>query len=73
MSRRRLGQPAINLLPADLLPDAAHAGRHQDDRRPHRAPADRQGQWRHATGTVDWIEHLGDQNHLHLEVATAGW
>ncbi len=22
----------------------------------------------HADGTVDWIEHLGDQNHLHLTV-----
>jgi multiple sugar transport system ATP-binding protein len=22
-----------------------------------------------AIGTVDWIEHLGDQNHLHVKVA----
>ena len=22
----------------------------------------------HADGTVDWIEHLGDQNHLHVTV-----
>jgi len=22
----------------------------------------------HANGSVDWIEHLGDQNHLHVRV-----
>ena len=22
----------------------------------------------HADGAVDWVEHLGDQNHLHLTV-----
>ena len=38
----RLGQPAINLLPADLLPDAP-AFRHHDHRRAHRAPDHRQG------------------------------
>ena len=38
----RLGQPAINLLPVGLLPDAEAPDRHQDDRRPHRASDDRE-------------------------------
>ena len=25
----------------------------------------------HADGVVDWIEHLGDQNHLHVRVGDA--
>jgi multiple sugar transport system ATP-binding protein len=61
----RLGMPAINLLPAglfDALPAAAatvgarteHLVLHKD-----------------ATGAarVRWIEHLGDQNHLHIDLA----
>ena len=37
----RLGQPAINLLPPGLLPETRGAGRHQDDRRAHRASGHR--------------------------------
>ena len=66
----RLGSPAINLLPRALLPRRADAGRRRDDRRPHRASA------HHASGErlrpwarSRWIEHLGDQNHLHVDLA----
>ena len=39
----RLGQPAINLVPAGLIPPAPMPAGTQDRRRPHRASADRQG------------------------------
>jgi multiple sugar transport system ATP-binding protein len=63
----RLGQPAINILPRGLLPDqhlpsaAVTIGARTEHLRISKS--------RKATGTVDWIEHLGDQNHLHIRVA----
>jgi multiple sugar transport system ATP-binding protein len=63
---RRFGQPKINLLPAGLLPNgflpqgAVTAGartEHLDLRLDRNGPA-----------RVEWIEHLGDQNHLHLSL-----
>jgi multiple sugar transport system ATP-binding protein len=64
----RLGQPAINLLPTGLLPDgdAPSGTRTIGARTEHLeiAPATNG----HANGTVDWVEHLGDQNHLHVTV-----
>jgi len=66
----RLGQPAINLLPRGLLPDAeapegtATIGARTEHLTIGKAAND------HADGVVDWIEHLGDQNHLHLIVGT---
>lgn len=63
----RLGQPAINLLPAGVIPDpsapdgAATVGARTEHLQIR--PADQ-----NAVGRVDWIEHLGDQNHLHIEV-----
>ena len=65
----RLGQPAINLVPPSVLPQvAAPPGtatigartEHLDIRRADSGAG---------TGTVARIEHLGDQNHLHLDVA----
>jgi multiple sugar transport system ATP-binding protein len=66
----RLGTPAINLIPAELL-----AG----DRVPSNvrtvglrtehiriSPVDRPG----PTAEVHWVEHLGDQNHVHLKLAS---
>ena len=49
-------------------PRARAAAGHRDARHPHRAPADRQGERRRAlsAGCIA-IEHLGDQNHVHLE------
>ena len=67
MSRRRLGSPQINLIPADLL-----SGRR---RRAARATigvrtehlADREAERRGLVGRVHRVEHLGDQNHVHLD------
>ncbi|EHK54242.1 ABC transporter ATP-binding protein [Allomesorhizobium alhagi] len=64
----RLGQPAINLLPADLLPEtAAPAGTRTIGARTEHLTI-RKAANSHADGTVDWVEHLGDQNHLHVTV-----
>ena len=64
----RLGQPAINLLPADLLPEgAAPEGTKTIGARTEHLTI-RKAANGHADGTVDWVEHLGDQNHLHLTV-----
>jgi len=62
----RLGQPAINLLPAGLLPDAAApTGTRTIGARTEHLAIDKAANG-HADGVVDWIEHLGDQNHLHV-------
>ncbi|RWO10256.1 MAG: ABC transporter ATP-binding protein [Mesorhizobium sp.] len=66
----RLGQPAINLLPTGLLPDGdMPAGtktigartEHLSIAKAWNGPAD---------GVVNWVEHLGDQNHLHVTVGS---
>jgi multiple sugar transport system ATP-binding protein len=65
----RLGQPAINLIPPDLLPcpgqpAAAHLiGARTEHLKVHAGPPDG-----HARARVERIEHLGDQTYLHLEV-----
>ena len=64
----RLGQPAINLIPPGLL-----AGRDMPAgvsavgaRTEHlRIAGARNGD---ARGRIEWVEHLGDQNHLHVVV-----
>jgi len=64
----RLGQPAINLMPRGLLPDAdlPSGAISIGARTEHLSIAKaRNGA---ANGVVDWIEHLGDQNHLHLKI-----
>ncbi len=64
----RLGQPAINLLPRGLLPDAGlpDAAATIGARTEHlRIEKSANGA---ADGAVDWIEHLGDQDHLHVRV-----
>ena len=63
----RLGTPQINLLPASLLPEVAMPAGTDNDRHPHRASSDRHGERRRLVGRVHRIEHLGDQNHVHLE------
>ncbi|MBB5754316.1 ABC transporter ATP-binding protein [Prosthecomicrobium pneumaticum] len=69
----RLGRPAINLLPVGLLPDAAApAGAATiGARTEHIAIGKVNGAVASgaANGRVEWIEHLGDQNHLHVAVA----
>jgi multiple sugar transport system ATP-binding protein len=62
----RLGTPGINLVPRALLPDLAapHLAATIGARTEHvRIRKSASG---HAIGTVAWIEHLGDQNHLHV-------
>lgn len=73
----RLGQPSINLVPADLLPPAlagaarlpagtATLGIRTEHVAVRPGPPAEGGE---LPGRVTWIEHLGDQNHLHVEVA----
>ena len=63
---QRLGQPQINLLPAGLLPDGGLPAGTQTvgARTEHLKIAPKLK----GNGTVDWIEHLGDQNRLHVLV-----
>ena len=64
----RLGQPAINVLPIDALPltdapkNAFSIGLRTEHLRIERATNGV------STGRLDWIEHLGDQNHLHIRI-----
>ena len=64
----RLGQPAINLLPRGLLPDSElPAATHTIGARTEHLRIERSSNGT-ADGEVDWIEHLGDQDHLHVKV-----
>ncbi|CAN7163676.1 ABC transporter ATP-binding protein [Mesorhizobium sp. LjRoot246] len=66
----RLGQPAINLLPTGLLPDGgAPTGTKTIGARTEHLTIAKAANG-HADGVVDWVEHLGDQNHLHVTVGT---
>jgi multiple sugar transport system ATP-binding protein len=65
----RLGQPGINLLPRAAAPElvapaaTATIGARTEHMRIVKASAAA------AHGKVVWIEHLGDQNHLHVSVS----
>jgi multiple sugar transport system ATP-binding protein len=68
----RLGSPGINLVPRGLFPQLAAppatatiGARTEHVRLAKRAEAGGAGK---AVGRVTWIEHLGDQNHLHVAV-----
>jgi multiple sugar transport system ATP-binding protein len=64
----RLGQPAINLLPAGLIPQSdAPAGTSVVGARTEHFRIARATNGSSA-GRVEWVEHLGDQNHLHVEL-----
>jgi len=66
----RLGTPAINLIPAELLgsdtvpPQVRTVGLRTEHIRI--SAADGPG----PRAQVRWVEHLGDQNHVHLKLAT---
>src|ERR1700724_54133 len=66
----RLGTPAITLIPAELLgsdtmpPQVRTVGLRTEHIRI--SAADRPG----PRAQVHWVEHLGDQNHVHLKLAT---
>ena len=70
MSRHGSASPAINLVPRRSAPRRRRAGGSRDDRRPHRASAHRarRRMAARARARSTWIEHLGDQNHLHLTI-----
>jgi multiple sugar transport system ATP-binding protein len=65
----RLGSPAINLLPRAMFPqlptpaEAETIGARTEHLRIAKAANGA------STGTVTWIERLGDQNHLHVSVS----
>src|SRR4029079_19649324 len=61
----RLGQPAINLLPATLFAGAPRGATTIGARTEHLTIA-RGGD--DVQATVKRIEHLGDQSHLHLDL-----
>ena len=64
----RLGSPAMNLLPGDLLPvEGKPAGTATVGARTEHLRIGRV-QGGSGMGTVQRIEHLGDQNHIHLAV-----
>jgi multiple sugar transport system ATP-binding protein len=66
----RLGQPAINLIPAGLIPDrGAPAGARTIGARTEHLRIAKAANGS-ALGKVEWIEHLGDQNHLHVAVGS---
>jgi multiple sugar transport system ATP-binding protein len=64
----RLGQPTINLMPRRLLPHmpAPEAAATIGARTEHLRIVKSEGAAAH--GRVKWIEHLGDQNHLHVVI-----
>jgi multiple sugar transport system ATP-binding protein len=63
----RLGMPSINLVPPSAFPaHPAPAGTRTIGARTEHVGIARANGGTHAK--VEWIEHLGDQNHLHLAV-----
>jgi multiple sugar transport system ATP-binding protein len=63
----RLGMPSINLLPPAAFPaHPAPAGTRTIGARTEHVGIARANGGAHAK--VEWIEHLGDQNHLHLSI-----
>lgn len=66
----RLGSPGINLLPKDLVTvaDMPSATATVGARTEHIEITKANGTA--AAGKVEWIEHLGDQNHLHVSLGT---
>ncbi len=61
----RLGQPAINLLPADIFASAPRGAKTVGARTEHLTITRGSGD---VSATVTRIEHLGDQSHLHLDL-----
>ena len=65
----RLGQPQINLVPAGVLDTAgAPQGTVTIGIRTENL-AIRPAKGSKAAARIEWVEHLGDQNHVHIEVA----
>ncbi|WP_342362527.1 ABC transporter ATP-binding protein [Terrarubrum flagellatum] len=65
----RLGSPSINLMPRSLFPEApAPSGTETIGARTEHLAIGRARNGG-ATGKVNWIERLGDQNHLHIDLS----
>src|SRR5271170_7190545 len=64
----RLGSPPINLAPRSLFPDIAmpESAATVGVRTEHACISKADG--RRASGRVRWVEHLGDQDHLHVDL-----
>lgn len=63
---QRLGQPHINILTPDIIPSQSlPAGTKHIGARTEHIAIEIAGKAK-ANGTIEWIEHLGDQNHLHM-------
>lgn len=64
----RLGQPAINVLPMGVIPaeNAPGAAFSLGARTEHLRIEVADGA--SANARLDWVEHLGDQNHLHIRI-----
>jgi multiple sugar transport system ATP-binding protein len=64
----RLGSPAINLVPRSAFPEIAMPESTTTvGARTEHAHISKANGWR-ASGRVTWVEHLGDQNHLHVNL-----
>jgi len=66
----RLGQPAINLVPDGVIETGSSpkGTKLVGVRTEHLDISRLNGSAAACVGKVDWIEHLGDQNHLHVSV-----
>lgn len=65
----RLGMPSINLLPASAFPaQPMPPGTSTIGARTEHVVVGRSVKDQSSAARVDWIEHLGDQNHLHLSL-----
>jgi multiple sugar transport system ATP-binding protein len=62
----RLGQPQMNILPVGVIDCPMPAGAVVVGARTEHLKI-RLAKNGSANGRIDWIEHLGDQNHLHVE------
>ena len=64
----RLGQPAINVIPVSLLPNGkAPPGTTRIGARTEHFRIAKAANGK-SQAIVDWVEHLGDQNHLHIAI-----
>lgn len=64
----RLGQPSINVLPAEVFkPEQAPEGTYSVGARTEHLDIQKATNGS-ANAQLEWVEHLGDQNHLHIRL-----
>lgn len=65
----RLGNPQINLVEPGLIPcQSVPRGTRTIGARTEHVEVEKAAAGAAANARIDWIEHLGDQNHLHIAV-----